>query len=33
MHMSDPEEKAWVRNRIEGPETEVTFTDNGKKLF
>ena len=25
MHMSDPEEKAWVRNRIEGPEKAITF--------
>ena len=33
MHMSDPEEKAWVRNRIEGPEKNVTFTDNGKKAI
>ena len=32
MHMSDPEEKAWVRNRIEGPEKDI-FTDNGKKQF
>jgi len=33
MHMSDPEEKAWVRNRIEGPEKTITFTDNGKKAI
>ncbi len=33
MHMSDPEEKAWVRNRIEGPEKAITFTDNGKKAI
>ncbi len=33
MHMSDPEEKAWVRNRIEGPEKKITFTDNGKKAI
>jgi len=33
MHMSDPEEKAWVRNRIEGPEKNITFTDNGKKAI
>ena len=26
MHMSDPEEKAWVRNRIEGPEKDISFT-------
>ena len=25
MHMSDPEEKAWVRNRIEGPEKNSYF--------
>ena len=33
MHMSDPEEKAWIRNRIEGPEKDITFTDNGKKAI
>tara|TARA_B100001057_G_scaffold492480_1_gene584965 strand:+ start:8586 stop:11474 length:2889 start_codon:yes stop_codon:yes gene_type:complete len=33
MHMSDPEEKAWVRNRIEGPEKNIYFTDNGKKAI
>ena len=33
MHMSDPEEKAWIRNRIEGPEKEITFTENGKKAI
>ena len=33
MHMSDPEEKAWVRNRIEGPEKNIAFTDNGKKAI
>ena len=33
MHMSDPEEKAWVRNRIEGPEKDISFTDNGKKAI
>ena len=33
MHMSDPAEKAWVRNRIEGPEKAITFTDNGKKAI
>ena len=30
MHMGDPEEKAWFRNRIEGPEKDIKFTDNGK---
>ncbi len=33
MHMSDPEEKAWIRNRIEGPEKDITFTKNGKKAI
>ena len=33
MHMGDPDEKAWIRNRIEGPEKEITFTDNGKKAI
>ena len=33
MHMSDPDEKAWIRNRIEGPEKEIKFTENGKKQF
>ena len=33
MHMSDPAEKAWIRDRIEGPEKDITFTDNGKKAI
>ena len=33
MHMGDPSEKAWIRNRIEGPEKDITFTDNGKKAI
>ena len=33
MHMGDPDEKNWIRNRIEGPEKEVTFTENGKKAI
>ncbi len=33
MHMSDPDEKAWIRDRIEGPEKNITFTDNGKKAI
>ena len=33
MHMGDPEEKAWIRNRIEGPEKNIYFTDNGKKAI
>ena len=33
MHMGDPEEKAWIRNRIEGPEKNIIFTENGKKAI
>ena len=33
MHMSDPEEKAWIRDRIEGPHKKISFTDNGKKAI
>jgi 2-oxoglutarate dehydrogenase E1 component len=33
MHMGDPEEKAWFRNRIEGPEKNISFTENGKKAI
>ncbi len=33
MHMSDPNEKAWIRDRIEGPEKDITFTENGKKAI
>ena len=38
--MGDPEEKAWIRDRIEGPEKNITFTehkidgdDNARKLM
>ena len=33
MHMGDPEEKAWIRDRIEGPEKNISFTENGKKAI
>ena len=33
MHMGDPDEKAWIRDRIEGPEKNITFTENGKKAI
>ena len=33
MHMSDPEEKAWIRDRIEGLHKKISFTDNGKKAI
>ena len=33
MHMGDPEEKTWIRDRIEGPEKNIFFTKNGKKAI
>jgi len=33
MHISDPEAKAWLQERIEGPHKEITFTDMGKKAI
>ena len=33
MHMGDPEEKSWIRDRIEGPEKDINFTSNGKKAI
>jgi 2-oxoglutarate dehydrogenase E1 component len=33
MHISDPEQKAWVQERIEGPHKEITFTPEGKKAI
>ena len=26
MHISDPEQKAWIQERIEGPDKDITFT-------
>ena len=31
--MGDPDEKAWIRDRIEGPEKNITFTENGKRAI
>ncbi|MFC0284419.1 2-oxoglutarate dehydrogenase E1 component [Camelimonas abortus] len=33
MHISDPAEKAWIQERIEGPDKEVTFTPEGKRAI
>ncbi len=33
MHISNPEEKAWIQERIEGPEKSISFTENGKKAI
>ena len=33
MHISDPEEKGWLQERIEGPDKGVAFTPEGKKAI
>jgi 2-oxoglutarate dehydrogenase E1 component len=33
MHISNPEEKAWIQERIEGPDKAIEFTPNGKKAI
>ena len=33
MHISDPAEKAWMQERIEGPDKEITFTREGKRAI
>ena len=32
-HISDPEEKSWLQQRIEGPDKEVAFTPEGKRAI
>ena len=33
MHISDPAEKAWIQERIEGPHKEIQFTREGKRAI
>ncbi|WMT86853.1 2-oxoglutarate dehydrogenase E1 component [Pelagibacterium sp. 26DY04] len=33
MHISDPEAKAWIQERIEGPDKEISFTPEGKRAI
>jgi 2-oxoglutarate dehydrogenase E1 component len=33
MHITGPEEKSWIQERIEGPDKEVTFTREGKRAI
>ncbi len=33
MHISDPAEKAWIQERIEGSEKDITFTPEGKRAI
>jgi 2-oxoglutarate dehydrogenase E1 component len=33
MHITDPHEKAWIQERIEGPDKEIAFTNEGKRAI
>src|SRR5258706_6817064 len=33
MHLSDPAQKGWIQERIEGPDKEITFTPEGKRAI
>jgi len=33
MHISDPAQKAWIQERIEGPDKEISFTREGKRAI
>ncbi|MEM6665828.1 MAG: 2-oxoglutarate dehydrogenase E1 component [Pseudomonadota bacterium] len=33
MHISDPNEKGWIQQRIEGPDKEISFTNEGKRAI
>ncbi len=33
MHITDPDQKSWLQQRIEGPDKDITFTDEGKKAI
>jgi 2-oxoglutarate dehydrogenase E1 component len=33
MHISDPEQRQWIQERLEGPEAEIRFTPEGKKAI
>ncbi len=33
MHISSPEEKSWIQERIEGPDKQIAFTREGKRAI
>jgi len=33
MHITDPEQKAWIQQRIEGPNKDISFTTEGQKAI
>ena len=33
MHITDPEQKSWIQQRIEGPRNQTNFTERGKRAI
>ena len=33
LHIADPEQKAWLQERIEGPDKQISFTPEGKRAI
>ena len=33
MHISDPDEKSWLQERIEGPDKEISFSKEGRRAI
>ena len=33
MHITDPDQKAWLQQRIEGPDKDISFTPEGKRAI
>ena len=33
MHITDPEQKGWIQQRIEGPDKDISFTNEGKQAI
>jgi 2-oxoglutarate dehydrogenase E1 component len=33
MHISNPQEKSWIQERVEGPDKEIAFTREGKRAI
>ena len=33
MHISNPAQKAWIQERIEGPDKEISFTRQGRRVY
>jgi 2-oxoglutarate dehydrogenase E1 component len=33
MHISNPQQKSWIQERIEGPDKEISFTPEGKRAI